>query len=117
MTSRSDMIPAISPPSITGKAPIRHLPSKATASATVASRFMVATSLPLFARIAAIVMPASVIRVRVAGVDSPTDARQREACPRQEVPDDRTAPERDPPRRPRPERHQCQRTYLRRLGA
>ena len=39
---------------------MRHLPSSATASATEASRAMVATSLPLFARIAAIVAVAIV---------------------------------------------------------
>src|SRR3989337_3489134 len=59
MTSRSDMMPTIWSPSTTGKAPIRRSPRVATASLTRFSAPIVATSLPLDERIAAMVIPAS----------------------------------------------------------
>src|SRR5215210_7192465 len=59
MTSRSDMMPTMRSPSTTGSAPIRRSPRLATASLTRLSAPIVATSLPLDERIAAMVIPAS----------------------------------------------------------
>src|SRR5918997_2007878 len=59
MTSRSEMMPTTRVPSTTGKAPMRRSPSSSTTARTGASAPMVATSLPLDDRIAAMVMAAS----------------------------------------------------------
>src|SRR6478672_2198928 len=56
MTSRSDMIPAIRPPSSTGRAPILFSPRRRTASCTDESPLMVSITLPLSRSTAAMVM-------------------------------------------------------------
>src|SRR4051794_24738596 len=80
MTSRSERMPATRPPSVTGTAPMRRSASKATASRTIASMPMLATSLPLRSRIAARVMAGSFFP-RL-GLNHPMGAAQMEAMPR-----------------------------------
>src|SRR4051794_7427747 len=79
MTSRSEMMPAIRPSSVTSSAPMRFSPSLCTTSVSDASAAMVSTALPLLRITAAMVMGSS--RLAARRLDSPTSGGQREAVP------------------------------------